>query len=267
MIGLDVTHRAVTTPALQERLRATGATGAFVADLVDFFAVYHRETYGWDGAPIHDAVAVAHVIRPGLVETRHRNVEVELESDLCRGRTVVDLWNRTDRPANAHVGVTLDTAGVLRPPRRAHRQARSVKRGANAEQAGEWPDSLDALIAAPEHHSLVFENDEVRILDTRIGTPGETVPLHTHRWPAVLYFLASDHVVQRDADGNVLVDTRITGALVEPGGAVWVGTLPPSHGRERRRVGDPISEPGTEAPAVPGSEQPDRSSENVENAV
>jgi inosine-uridine nucleoside N-ribohydrolase len=108
MIGLDVTHRAVTTPALQDRLRATGTIGTFVADLIDFFAVYHRETYGWDGAPIHDAVAVAHVIRPGLVETRYRNVEVEIDSELCRGRTVVDLWNRTGRPANAHVGVALD---------------------------------------------------------------------------------------------------------------------------------------------------------------
>jgi hypothetical protein len=101
-----------------------------------------------------------------------------------------------------------------------------VKGGADREQTGEWPESLDALIAAPEHHSLVFENDEARILDTRIG-PGETVPLHTHRWPAALYFFASDHVVQRDSDGNVLFDTRITGALVAPGGAVWVGTLPP----------------------------------------
>ena len=59
MIGLDVTHRAVTTPALQARLRAVGDVGVFVADLVDFFTVYHRETYGWDGAPIHDAVALA----------------------------------------------------------------------------------------------------------------------------------------------------------------------------------------------------------------
>jgi inosine-uridine nucleoside N-ribohydrolase len=109
MIGLDVTHRAVTTPAIQERLRATGSVGAFVADLVDFFSVYHRDTYGWDGAPIHDAVAVAHVLWPGLVTTVERNVEVELESDLCRGRTVVDLWNRSGRPQNAHVGVDMDT--------------------------------------------------------------------------------------------------------------------------------------------------------------
>jgi inosine-uridine nucleoside N-ribohydrolase len=108
MIGLDVTHRALTTPALQERLRSVGATGAFVADLIDFFTVYHRETYGWEGAPIHDAVALAQVIRPGIVTTVERNVEVELESDLCRGRTVVDRWKRTPRAPNAHVGIDLD---------------------------------------------------------------------------------------------------------------------------------------------------------------
>ena len=109
MIGLDVTHRAVTGPDVQRRLRAAGSVGVFVAELVEFFTVYHRQTYGWEGAPIHDAVAVAHVVRPGLVETKLRNVEIELESELCRGRTVVDLWQRTDRPANIHVGVNLDS--------------------------------------------------------------------------------------------------------------------------------------------------------------
>jgi inosine-uridine nucleoside N-ribohydrolase len=109
MIGLDVTHKAVTDDDVQRRLRDSGTVGVFVAELVDFFTVFHRETYGWEGAPIHDAVAVAHVLRPGLVETRSLNVEVERESQLCRGRTVVDLWRRTDRPANAHVGVDLDT--------------------------------------------------------------------------------------------------------------------------------------------------------------
>jgi inosine-uridine nucleoside N-ribohydrolase len=108
MIGLDVTHKALLTPPIAERLRATGPIGVFVAELVEFFKLYHRDTYGWDGAPIHDAVAVAHLLQPGLIETRYRNVEVELESELCRGRTVVDLWRRTDRPANVHVGVDVD---------------------------------------------------------------------------------------------------------------------------------------------------------------
>jgi inosine-uridine nucleoside N-ribohydrolase len=113
MIGLDVTHKALLTPPIAERLRATGRMGTFVAELVEFFSRYHRETYGWDGAPIHDAVAVAHVIRPGLVETRFRNVEVETVSELCRGRTVVDLWNRTDSAANTQVGVDIDACGFF----------------------------------------------------------------------------------------------------------------------------------------------------------
>jgi inosine-uridine nucleoside N-ribohydrolase len=113
MVGLDVTHRALLTSAMADELRGRGRVGAFVADLVEFFKRYHEETYGWDGAPIHDAVAVAHVIRPGLLETRLRNVEVELASALCRGRTVVDLWSRTDRAPNAHVAVDIDAGAFF----------------------------------------------------------------------------------------------------------------------------------------------------------
>ena len=97
-----------------------------------------------------------------------------------------------------------------------------------SEGAGEWswPDSLDALVAAPEHHRLVFENDEVRVLDTFIE-PGETAPLHTHRWPSVLFAVTSDHVVRRDADGNVLLDSRTSGEVLASGSAIWVGQMAP----------------------------------------
>jgi inosine-uridine nucleoside N-ribohydrolase len=113
MCGLDVTHKALLGPAVAEQLRAAGRIGTFVAELNVFYSRYHRETYGWDGAPIHDAVALAHLIRPKLLETRLRNVEIEVESELTRGRTVVDLWNRTDRTPNAHVGVDLDVEGFF----------------------------------------------------------------------------------------------------------------------------------------------------------
>ena len=108
MIGLDVTHQAIVGPAVTERLRSAGRIGRFVAELNDYFSRYHRETYGWNGAPIHDAVALASVLEPGLLRTRHVNVEVEVESELCRGRTVVDRWGRTARPANAHVGIEVE---------------------------------------------------------------------------------------------------------------------------------------------------------------
>jgi inosine-uridine nucleoside N-ribohydrolase len=113
MVGLDVTHRALLTPEWGERFRVAGRVGAFVADLVEFFKRYHARTYGWDGAPIHDAVALAQAFRPGVVATEHVNVEVELESELCRGRTVVDRWHRTERPPNADVAVDIDGDAFL----------------------------------------------------------------------------------------------------------------------------------------------------------
>jgi inosine-uridine nucleoside N-ribohydrolase len=113
MVGLDVTHKALLTPERGERLRVAGTVGRFVAELLDFFSRYHRDTYGWSGAPIHDAVAMAHVLRPDLLTTLHRNVEIDCASELCRGRTVVDRWARSGRPANAHVAVEIDAEAFL----------------------------------------------------------------------------------------------------------------------------------------------------------
>ena len=81
-------------------------------------------------------------------------------------------------------------------------------------------DHLDAVIAAPEHHRVLLENLSVRVLETRIG-PGETVRLHTHQWAAVHYFLEAGDVVRRDEAGAVQVDSRVAGARVHAGQAVW----------------------------------------------
>jgi inosine-uridine nucleoside N-ribohydrolase len=113
MVGLDVTHKALLTDAHAQRLRAAGRTGTLVADLHGFYARVHRERYGWNGAPVHDAMALAHVVVPGLVTTVERNVEIDCESQLCRGRTVVDLWQRTGNAANARVATDVDAEAFL----------------------------------------------------------------------------------------------------------------------------------------------------------
>ena len=108
MIGLDVTHQALMTRVHAETLRGAGTAGRFVAELYDFFSIFHRETYGSEDSPIHDAVAVAHVLRDGLVETKRCHVDVDCSWELGRGRTYVDLWGRTGKEPNAHVGVGVD---------------------------------------------------------------------------------------------------------------------------------------------------------------
>ena len=113
MIGLDTTHQALLLPEHAARLRAAGRIGGVVADLLTFFNQFHARIYGFPGSPIHDAVAVAEAVRPGLLTLVERNVEVDCDSVLCRGRTVVDLWQRTGRPANAKVATGIDAEGFL----------------------------------------------------------------------------------------------------------------------------------------------------------
>jgi inosine-uridine nucleoside N-ribohydrolase len=113
MIGLDVTHRALMTGEHAERLRAAGRAGTLVAELWAFYNRFHSRIYDLPGSPVHDAMAVAHVIRGDLVQTKQVNVEVDCASELCRGRTVVDVWGRTERPPNAHVGVDVDAEAFL----------------------------------------------------------------------------------------------------------------------------------------------------------
>ena len=82
------------------------------------------------------------------------------------------------------------------------------------------PEALDALLAAPDHHMLLFENANVRVLDTRIPPRGQT-PVHTHRWPSVLYVLSSSSFVRRDTHGRILLDSRSAPQLAAPATVVW----------------------------------------------
>jgi inosine-uridine nucleoside N-ribohydrolase len=114
MVGLDVTHRALMTPEHAETLRASGRIGAVVAELWAFYHAFHKRVYDFPGTPIHDALAVAHVIRNDLLTTKRCHVAIDCASELCRGRTVVDLWRVTGNEPNAHVSVDVDGPAFLR---------------------------------------------------------------------------------------------------------------------------------------------------------
>jgi len=89
-----------------------------------------------------------------------------------------------------------------------------------------WPDSLDALTAAPDHHKTLFENEHVRVVNTRI-LPGQVVPVHTHRCPSVLFILAWSDFVRRDQLGNVVLDTRQDLTKPQLNAPTWLPPLPP----------------------------------------
>jgi len=98
----------------------------------------------------------------------------------------------------------------------------------------EWPDRLDALVAAPDHHEVLFENDKVRVLDSRVPSGGAT-PVHTHRWPAVLYIIGESDFIRYDPQGNVIFDSRNGESTSNVGKAIWSPPLTPHY---VKNVGD-----------------------------
>ena len=110
MIGLDVTHQALVTDADASVLRGAGRVGKVAAELLDFYGIWHRRSYpDLDGSPLHDPVAVAHVVDSTLVETRPAYIEVDCGWEQGRGRTNVDWRGRLEtHPPNATVGLGID---------------------------------------------------------------------------------------------------------------------------------------------------------------
>ena len=110
MIGLDVTHQALVTDEDASVLRGAGRVGKVAAELLDFYGIWHRRSYpDLNGSPLHDPVAVAHVIDPTLVETRPAYIEVDCGWEQGRGRTNVDWRGRLEtQPPNATVGLGID---------------------------------------------------------------------------------------------------------------------------------------------------------------
>ena len=108
MAGLDVTEQALVFPEDFERIRAVGNPVAkVVAEWLDFFYGFHR-SIGYPGAPVHDAVAVAALIKPEIMTMVQMYVAIETTGDYCRGTTVGDRFGVLGQPANARVIMGID---------------------------------------------------------------------------------------------------------------------------------------------------------------
>jgi inosine-uridine nucleoside N-ribohydrolase len=110
MVGLDVTHAALITDEHTERMRGAGKVGKVVAELMDFYARFHKTRYpDLSGSPMHDPVCVAHLLDPTLMDVREAFIEVDCTTGPSWGRTNVDWRNREHFGApNAKVGLGID---------------------------------------------------------------------------------------------------------------------------------------------------------------
>lgn len=109
--GLQVTRQATASSDVLARIEALGSELASVmVQLLTFYGGAYRRRSGLDAPPVHDPVAVAHVIDPTLVECRTVGMRIEVAGEYTAGATVVDLDGVTDWEPTATVGLELDRA-------------------------------------------------------------------------------------------------------------------------------------------------------------
>jgi len=91
MMGLDVTHKVNVNDKIIQSIKSNNNKASiFFADLMEFYSKFHRELYESDESPLHDPCVIAYLINNKLFEGKMVHVQVEEDSELTRGETVVD---------------------------------------------------------------------------------------------------------------------------------------------------------------------------------
>jgi purine nucleosidase len=105
MAGLDVTHQALATAEVRDRLTALGPLSDEL--LLPSLRGYHSVADA-AGQPVHDVCALALVAAPGLFGCQPAQVEVETQGRLTAGMTVTDFRAAAH---NALVAMSVDAPG------------------------------------------------------------------------------------------------------------------------------------------------------------
>jgi pyrimidine-specific ribonucleoside hydrolase len=114
MCPLDVTHKALVTPADLEVLRGHGGpVPLLAAQMIDFYFEYHI-AQGFTGAPMHDPCAVAYLVAPELFKTADYHIDIETRGRHTAGMTLADrrFWSRA--APNATVCLDVDSPALVR---------------------------------------------------------------------------------------------------------------------------------------------------------
>lgn len=114
MIGLDVTLQTLLTTTETAQWSTLGTTGGnFLADIANYYInAYKTTSPHLGGCGLHDPLAVAVAIDPGLVDTLGINMKVDTEGE-TRGRTIGDETRLNQQDKTVAVAVRVDTARFL----------------------------------------------------------------------------------------------------------------------------------------------------------
>ncbi len=116
VIPLDVTHRAIATPARRQALRNLSSgnrnnPAETVATMLDNYGLREQREMGFAGPPLHDPCVIAYLLQPALFETESVSATIEITSQLTQGRLVIDRNGELDLPGQIELATNIDADG------------------------------------------------------------------------------------------------------------------------------------------------------------
>ena len=111
--GLDLTERAVWTPARSERLLAARDTPLtrHLVDALRFYFEFHESVGEGYLAQVHDPLVAWLALHPDAVASTPAHLRVECAGEHTRGMTVADTRGHRGRPDNAEIATDLRVTG------------------------------------------------------------------------------------------------------------------------------------------------------------
>ncbi len=116
LVPLDVTYQCIWTHAHTRRLQAMAPQSPisqFVADATRFYIEFHQREQNIDGCAINDALAMALLLAPDLVQTQPLYVDVALADGPAHAMTIADPWQLSKQPSNMQVALKVDAMRFL----------------------------------------------------------------------------------------------------------------------------------------------------------
>lgn len=108
LVPLDLTVRCAVDKEWLNRLSASGQFGAVLTGLTESYQAFYREELGWHGTVLHDAVAMAEAVRPGILRAENYPLDVECAFGPGRGVVIADRRGNSGRDGQRTVDVALD---------------------------------------------------------------------------------------------------------------------------------------------------------------
>jgi pyrimidine-specific ribonucleoside hydrolase len=115
LVPLDVTMRCAVGDEWLNRLAAASRPGRELAAMTPHYRAFYKEKFGKDDFVMHDAIAVAEAIKPGILHATALRLEVDCSDGPSSGATIADRRSLVALPEERLVDVALDAdVGILR---------------------------------------------------------------------------------------------------------------------------------------------------------